>query len=360
MRALGFLACVALLGFATRSSRGTESEAGILAPTSGAFAGAQAALSSAAPSEAGPAPGPGAGSPLPEAREIQARLLVAKARHSLEQAWKRASSQGDFALAPGRILRSLLARRCGLVERHAEQLLALREQLALDGGSGAELCRGLLYSSLKERLALPGDITPARLWEQLEQVDAAYARFVVEDPSSSQESGFFSAVERFREARRRIVGPELDQRLFGLSDAVLQLRPEVDSLLRDPGTSVEQKLAAWQELLQRIEHEHGVRLADVMEPVELARQELRLRESAGPLDADTRRAVLERYAGPEVALRDLEHHREQQERDERLRAFNAEREQLLAELVSAGLTPEQLRQRMPEIDQRLIEKYHLQ
>jgi len=69
--------------------------------------------------------------------------------------------------------------------------------------------------------------------------------------------------------------------------------------------------------------------------------------------------VLERYAGAEVAQRYLEHQREQEDRTERLRAFNQERDQLLEQLSREGLTPEQLRQRMAELDPPLFDKYHL-
>jgi Proteobacterial lipase chaperone protein len=183
---------------------------------------------------------------------------------------------------------------------------------------------------------------------------------VVRDAFTASESGYLAAVERFREARRHILGAELDARLFGLSDDVLLLPSQVDTLLRDPGASVEQNVATWQAELRRSEREHGVRLAELLEPMDLARQELRLRESAGPLDDEARRAVLERHAGPEVASKELEFRRDQHERAERLSAFNAEREQLLAKLRAEGLTAEQLRERLPEIDQRLFEKYHLQ
>jgi hypothetical protein len=258
------------------------------------------------------------------------------------------------------MLQSLLDRRCGLVEQHAEELHAWRKQLGLEGSSGAELCRSLLIASLRERLALPEDVTPALLWSRLAQVDAAYERLVVRDASAASESGSFAAIERFREERRHILGAELDARLFGLSDDVLLLPSKVDTLLRTSGASVEQNVATWQAELLRIEREHGVRLAEILEPMDLARQELRLRESAGPLDDEARRAVLERHAGSEVALRELEFRHEQQERAERLSAFNAEREQLLANLRAEGLTAEQLRERLPEIDRRLFEKYHLQ
>jgi hypothetical protein len=69
---------------------------------------------------------------------------------------------------------------------------------------------------------------------------------------------------------------------------------------------------------------------------------------------------MERYAAPDVARRYLEHQQEQQDRSERLRAFNQERDQLLEQLARAGLTPEQRRQRMTEIDSQLFKKYHLQ
>ncbi|MDC0714647.1 lipase secretion chaperone [Stigmatella sp. ncwal1] len=349
LAALGLLVCVALWG----------GMAGSFRPSSPS----ETPLPSPRPSPPFPALRPGRSAspstPLPSAEHIQAQLLVAQARQSLAQISRRATSQSDFSLAPNRVLRSLLARRCGLVARHAEALLAQRDALGLEGEDGAGLCSALLFRSLQQRLSLPENLTEAAFWKSLEQVDATYARLVVDEPSSAQDKGYFSAVERFREERRRLLGPELDARLFGLSDEMLRLPAEVSALLGAPGTSGDDKVAAWQGVLQRIEHTHGVRLADVMEPVELARQELRLRESAGPLDEASRHAVLERYAGSEVAQRDQEHRHEQEERGERLRAFNTERERILAELTRAGMTPEQLRQRMPEIDQRLIEQYQL-
>lgn len=361
-RAWGLLACAVLSGGALWSYVASSAPVEVSGPASslvtGRESGARTNLRVTEPAR--PLPPATTASTLPEAQEIQAQLLVAHVRQSLERTWRRASAQGDFSLAPGRILQSLLDRRCGLLEQHAEELQAWRQQLGLEGSSGAELCRSLLFASLRERLALPKDVTPAQLWTQLAQVDAAYEQLVVRDTSTATDSGYFAAVERFREERRRILGAELDTRLFGLSDDVLLLPSKVDTLLRDPGASVERNVATWQAELARIEREHGVRLAELLEPIDLARQELRLRESAGPLDDEARRAVLERHAGPEVAARELAFRHEQQERAERLSAFNAEREQLLAKLRAEGLTEEQLRERLPEIDQRLFEKYHLQ
>jgi hypothetical protein len=296
----------------------------------------------------------------PEAPRLKAQLLVAKARHALGQAYERAAGHGDFALAPGRILGSLLERRCGLVWSHAEELAAERERLGLQASDAGGLCRELLFSVLKERLGLPEDVSQARFWELLEQVDAAYARLVLADPSAARDEGFRAAYERFREARRGITGPELDRRLFGLADEVLRLPFQVDDLLHDPRTSAEQKLSAYEGTLQRVESEYGVRLASVVEPLELAKHALRLQETAGPLRPEQQRALMERYASPEVTQRYLAHQQEQQDRSERLRAFNEERDALLEQLSRAGLGPEQRRQRMAEIDQQLFEKYHLQ
>ncbi|ADO70771.1 lipase secretion chaperone [Stigmatella aurantiaca] len=349
LAALGFLVCVTLWGGVAGSFRPPAPEKTPL----------PSPLPSPPPTALHPERTASPSAPLPEAEHLQAQLLVAQVRQSLEQVSRRATAQGDFALAPNRVLRSLLARRCGLVERHAEALLARREALGLEGENGAELCSGLLFRSLQKRLSLPEDLSQASFWRSLEQVDATYEQLVVNDPSSAQDEGYFSAIERFRQERRRRLGQELDARLFGLPDEMLRLPAEVSALLKNPETSGDEKVAAWQGLLQRVEQAHGVRLVDVMEPVELARQELRLRESAGPLDEATRHAVLEHHAGTEVAQRDQEHRREQEARGERLRAFNTERERILAELSRTGLTPEQLRQRMPEIDQRLIEQYQL-
>jgi hypothetical protein len=295
----------------------------------------------------------------PGARQLKAQLVMGKARHALGQSYERAAAHGDFALAPGRILKSLLDRRCGLVQRHAEELALERERLGLHASDGAGLCRELLFSLLKERLALPEGISQPRFWDMLEQVDAAYARLVLADPVAAGDEAFRAAFERFREARRGIVGPDLDRRLFGLADEVLHLPFQVEDLLRDTNTSTGQKAAAYDAALQRLERDHGVQLASVLEPVELAKHALRLHEMTGPLGPEQRQAVLERYAGPDVSRRYLEHQQEQQDRSERLRAFNAERDQLLEQLARAGLTPEQRRQRMTEIDSQLFEKYHL-
>lgn len=354
----GTLLGIALLGLlAWRSLAGGASpgaESSVSPPSMGA-------LEQPLPSSAVVLPtGAPAGDAAPEAHQIKARLVVAKARHSLGQSYERAAAHGDFALAPGRILNSLLARRCGLVRSHAEELALERERLGLQSSDGAGLCREFLFSLLKERLALPEGMSQERLWDMLEQVDAAYARLVLADPAAASDEDFRAAYERFREARRGIVGADLDRRLFGLADEVLHLPFQVEDLLRDKTTSTEQKIADYDAALQRIEREQGVRLASVVEPIELAKHALRLHETAGPLAPEQRQAVLERYAGPEVSRRYLAHQQEQQDRSERLRAFNQERDQLLEQLARAGLTPEQRRQRMTEIDSQLFKKYHLQ
>ncbi len=292
-------------------------------------------------------------------RQIKAQLVMAQARHALGQSYARAAAHGDFALAPGRILKSLLERRCRRVQSQAEDLALERERLGLQASDGAGLCREILFALLKERLALSEGISQARFWDMLDQVDEAYTRIVLADPAAASDEAFRAAYERFREARRGIVGPDLDRRLFGLADEVLQLPFQVEDLVRDTSTSIEKKLAVYDATLQRIGHEQGVRLATVVEPVELAKHALRLRETAGPLEPEQRQAVLERYAGPGISQRYLEHHQEQEDRSERLRAFNQERDQLLEQLVHLGLSPEEHRRRMTEIDSQLFEKYHL-
>ncbi|HYO55612.1 lipase secretion chaperone [Archangium sp.] len=277
----------------------------------------------------------------PDSRELEARLLVAQARHRLGTAYERAAARGDFSLTPGRILKSLLDRRCGALRRDTD-------------------CHGLLFAYLKERFALPDDLTQERLWSMLERVDAEYDRLVVRHLPFASDEAFLAAHERFREARRDILGPSLERRLLGLSDELFQLPYRVDRLVTDSHTPVEQKLAAYQEMLQRFESEHGVRLASVVEPVELAKLELRIRETAGPLGPEQQRAVLERHAGSESTGRYLEHQQEQQDRSERLNAFNQERARLLEQMTRSGLTPEQLRQWMPAVDQQLLVKYQLQ
>jgi hypothetical protein len=295
-----------------------------------------------------------------DARELELRVLVAKVRASLGRSYERVSSQGDFALAPGRLLQSLLERRCGLVRRHVEELSAHREQLGLTGPDAEGFCRDLLFSLLQERLSLPEGTSQARFWESLERVDEAAARQVLGNPSASSGEAFHAAYERFRRERREVVGPEVERRLFGLPDELVRLPLQVDALVNDPQLTPGQRLATYESALQRIEQEYGVTLASVVEPLDLAKHALRLHETAGALGPAQRQAILEQYAGSETTRRYLEHQWEQQDRDERLRAFNQERARLLEQLTRAGLTPEQLRERMPGIDQQLFEKYHLQ
>ncbi|WNG56103.1 lipase chaperone [Archangium gephyra] len=295
-----------------------------------------------------------------DARELESRMLVAKVRASLGRSYERASSQGDFALAPGHILDGLLARRCGLVRRHVEELLAQRERLGLLGADADGLCRELLFSLLQERLSLPEGTSQARFWESLARVDEAAERHVLGESATSRGEAFRAAYERFREERQEIVGPDVERGLFGLSDELVRLPFLVDELVSDSRLSPEQRMAAYEDMLQRISRDYGVVLASVVEPLELAKQALRLHGAAGALGSAQQQAILERFAGPESTRLYLEHQMEQQDRGERLRAFNEERARLLEQLTRAGLTPEQLRERMPAIDQQLFEKYHLQ
>ena len=276
--------------------------------------------------------------------DIQRQLLLARVRHGLARAWQRSAAKGDFALTPGRIVAGLLEKHCGLLRRDA---------------ASAEPCRGLLFALLKERLALPDDITAQKLWEVLERVDAEYRRQVVARLEAEPGLDFRAAFERFRRARRELAGPVLDDKLFGLADALLLLPSRADRLAAAPALSAEGRLAAWRELLEELEREHQVQLASVVEPLELAKLELRLEEAAGPLEPQRRQAVFERHLGAVAARQYLEHQREQQERDARLEAFNRERDRLLQELAASGLTPEQVRQRMPELDRRLFARYEL-
>jgi hypothetical protein len=213
---------------------------------------------------------------------------------------------------------------------------------------------------LQERLSLPEGTSQARFWESLERVGEAAARHVLGNPSASGDEAFHAAYERFRRERRELVGPDVERRLFGLSDELVRLPLQVDALVNDPRLTPAQRSATYEGALQRVEQEYGVALASVVEPLDLAKNALRLHETAGPLGPAQRQAILEQYAGPETTRRYLEHQLEQQERDERLRAFNQERDRLLEQLTRAGLTPEQVRERMPGLDQQLFEKYHLQ
>lgn len=359
--------CAALLGltawrYAAAPERDAASVSGSLAPVALERSPARA-LSAVEEGKtaavAGGAGGAGADA-APDEREIKARLLVARVRQRLGSAYERAAARGDFALTPGRILKSLLDRRCGELLRHTGELAPYQSLLQLDGPGITGPCQGLLFAWMKERFALPDDLTQERLWSMLERVDAEYERLVVGRLPFASDEAFLAAHERFREARRDILDPSLDRKLFGLSDELFQLPSRVDHLVADSHLTVEQKLTAYQELLQRLESEHGVRPGSVVEPVELARFELRIRETAGPLGPEQQRAVFERHAGSESALRYLEHQREQRDRSERLNAFNQERERLLEQMTRSGLTPEQQRQRMPAIDRQLLVKYQLQ
>lgn len=359
MRAPGILLGIALMGLMAWRALATWAVPAAKDAVPLASPGEPAAPSAPA-SAVAPRLGPSVSPVAPEAALLKAQLLAAKTRQALGQAYERSAAHGDFALAPGRILQSLVERRCGLVQAHAAELAAEREHLGLQASDGPGLCRELLFSIVKERLALAEDVSQARFWELLAQVDAAYERLVVEDPSAARPEAFRAAYERFREARRGIVGPELDRRLFGLADEVLRLPFQVEDLVQDPRTSAAQKLAAYEGTLQRIEREHAVKLSSVIEPLELAKHALRLQETAGPLRPEQQQALMERYAGPEVTQRYLAAQQEQQDRSERLRAFNQERDALLEQLARAGLGPDQRRQRMTEIDRQLFEKYRLQ
>ncbi len=360
----GLLWALALLGLAAGWSAlapGPEARSSSERSTQGATA--PPSVSEAPPQASPEAPTEGlapAGAAELDPRFIQAQLRVARARAMLGAAYERTAAGGDFALAPGRLLRSFLEKRCGRVRRHAEELGPWREQLGLGAQEGEDLCQSLLFAYLRERHGLPAELTPARLWSLLEQVDTAYARLVTDNPRAASDEGFLAAAGHYRQVRRDIVGPELDARLFGLSDGLFRLPAEAHRIARDTSASPAQRLAAWEQLLRQLEETHAVKLASVVEPVELARHELRIREAEGPLGPEQRRAVLERYTSPEYARHFLEHQQQEQSHRQRLEAFHAEREQLLAQLTAQGLTPEQLRERMPGIDQHLFTKYHLQ
>jgi hypothetical protein len=296
----------------------------------------------------------------PEA--FQARLVLEQARQRLIGAYQRAAGQADFALAPGRVLRSLLEKRCGLLERHAEEWRAYRDRWGLEGQTGPELCRSLLFTYLKERLGLPGDVTQAVFFARLDRIDAEYERLVLRrlSGSSASDEAFLGAYEPFREARRGILGQGLDQKLFGLADDVLHLPHQVRELVADPKLPAADKLAAYQKLLAQIEGQYQVPLSSVIEPIELAKLELGIREAEGRLGPEERRAIIEKYAGPEHAASYVQDQVEQAQRSERLKAFNQERDQMLKQLADQGLSPEEVRQRMPEIDRLLLTKYQLE
>ncbi len=359
VRVLGVLVGAILLGLVLRGSP-ADSVAVAQAPSPPDGAGGHAPSLAGSRRPAPPAGSAPAASAALNARELELRMLVARVRASLGRRFERASSQGDFALAPGQILAGLLQRRCGLLRPHVEELTAHRERLGLTGPDAEGFCRDLLFSLLRERLSLPEGTSQARFWESLARVDEAAARHVLGAPADSRGEAFREAYERFRRERRELVGPDVERGLFGLSDELVRLPFQVDALVEDARLSPAQRLEAYEDLLQRISREHGVELASVVEPLELAKNALRLHETAGTLGPAQRQAILERYAGPESTRLYLEHQMEQQDRDERLRAFNQERERLLEQLTRAGLTPEQLRERMPGIDQQLFQKYHLQ
>ncbi|HEX2573548.1 MAG TPA: lipase secretion chaperone [Polyangia bacterium] len=359
MRALGLLVGLALLGLALWRYLAPS------APLPRAPLSEPAAHTEGASLDRGRRAGePAAPEESPEA--FQARLLLEQARQRLLGAYQRASGQADFALAPGRVLRSLLEKRCGLLERHEEAWRAYKDRWGLTGQTGPELCRSLLFAYLKDRLGLPEDVTQAAFFARLDRIDAEYERLVLRRLSpgaggaATADAAFLDAYERFREARRGILGSELDRKLLGLADDVLHLPHEVQKIVADPRTPAAEKLAAYQKLLAGIEGQYQVLLSSVLEPVELAKLELRIREAEGELGPEERRAVIEKYAGPDYAARYVQDQQEQADRNERLKAFNQERDQMLAELRAAGLSPEEVQKRMPEIDRLLLHKYRLE
>ncbi len=330
----------------------------------------------ASPARGGPPPSPiqerkpeetpregGGGAPaasnatgLPGTQQEHGRLLREQLQRQLGNTLQRLSARMDFAMTPGRMLESMLARRCAPVRHHAGELAA-------DPSSPPDadaLCRALVFAALQERFGLPGDITAEQFWSTLPRIDAEYERLVVSRLGSASPEALAAAHEQFREARRRLAGEVLERAVFGLSDEVYQLGTQVEALVAERGTPLQRKVDSFRSELQRMESEHHIPIASVLEPIELARFELRIREASGPVGEDERRAVLGHYAGADAARSHLEYQQERQARDERLDAFNREREQALRELAASGLTAEQLRQRMPELDQRLLRKHQLQ
>lgn len=363
MRALGIFVGVALLGLALW--RYLASPVGVPGTP---------ATGPAAPTEAvGAATGSDRGQwaeerPLPEEspEAFQARLLYEQARQRVLGAYQRASGQADFAMAPGRVLRSLFEKRCGLLERHAEEWRAYKDRWGLTGQTGQELCQSLLFGYLKERLGLAAGVSQAAFFARLDRIDAEYERLVLRQLSpgraaaATADDAWIKEYERFREARRGILGADLDHKLFGLADDVLHLPQEVQKIVADPRTPAAEKLAAYKKLLAGIEGQYQTPLSSVLEPVELAKLELRIREAEGELGPEERRAVIEKYAGADNAARYVQDQQEQADRNERLKAFNQERDQMLAELRAKGLSPEEVQNRMPEIDRRLLHKYQLE
>lgn len=366
MRALGIFVGVALLGLALW--RYLASPVGVPRAPGADPAAITEAAGSATGSATGLDRGQRAGDRIvseesPEA--FQARLLYEQARQRVLGAYQRASGQADFAMAPGRVLRSLLEKRCGLLERYAEEWRVYKDRWGLTGQTGPELCRSLLFNHLKERLGLPDGVTQAAFFARLDRIDAEYERLVLRQggfpgAAKAADDAFLDAYERFREARRGILGAELDHKLFGLADEVLHLPKEVQKIVADPRIPAPERLAAYKKLLTGIEGQYQVPLSSVLEPVELAKLELSIRETGTELGPEERRAVIEKYAGPEYAARYVQDQQEQVDRNERLKAFNQERDKMLADLRAEGLSPEEVQKRMPEIDRLLLRKYQLE
>lgn len=234
----------------------------------------------------------------------------------LRARFERLSARGDFGMAPRRMLAGLLARGCPAAPPPASG--------GDSPGEDEARCRALLFSILREREGFPRELTEADLWEVLTHIDAAAGAQLFTPSAQASIEAFAAAYERFREERRRLAGDALEHALFGLSDELMRLPTQVAALAREDATPLPQRLEAFRQHLTDIEASYGVELARVMEPVELARLELRLRESSGAVDAAAQRGVLEHYLGPERAREYLAAREAQQSLHERLEAFNRE------------------------------------
>lgn len=267
-----------------------------------------------------------------------------------------------FALKPLTVLNSVVEREClprvrGLKAKGKDLPGESLEQ-AVPGhllhGDPVAICRDLVAQGLKRvRPGLEG-LDGARLWAELEKVDALSADFF------AGKTADLAAFDAFVRARQNALGdPELDSALFGVQDDHTRLGYHFDSFVSGEARRLplEERLVRYESMARDFEQKNGISLQNQdAEQRDHLNRALRLLELDEQPNEERRYEIIKQYRGEKAARLDREERRETATERATLTSFETEREKLYAAIPSKPGSAA-YEKRAAEIEAELTKKY---
>jgi len=301
--------------------------------------------------------------------QFQVLLFLEQSKKVLKEQFEKLLPRADFAMMPAKMLNSFLAKRCIKLRHQEQNHPKMKAFYPKNLQNSEDLCRSLVFGIIQQKTQLADQLDSAQFWGLLQQIDEVFSDSFIANNIELNQASLNAGYQAFQTTRKLILGENLDQHLFGLSDDVFYLPSMVTEISLLSDVTLAEKIALFDAHIRQIERHHNITSTDILEPIEFAKMEIRIYqatlqentslEGSSELLAEFKESAMAKYMGHLKAEQYLTYQKEESLRITRLNQFNLEREDMLDQARIEGISEEQLPLRMQSIDKQLFKKYLL-